>query len=711
VREVSSFCRICSGGCGVRVTVDDEDRVAKIDPDHNHPMSHGYACFKGLQATEAINSKTRLLHARKRSANGAFERVASETALDEIGARLRTIMERDGPQAIALYCGNGSMGGYVNFAMQRAFVAAIGSTQRYSTFTIDQSAKFVSFERMGGWAGGTQQLETSDVALMFGSNPLISHGAMGVLCVDPVKRLKQARARGLKLIVIDPRHTETARHADVFLQPLPGQDAVIAAAMLRMILVEGWEDRDFCRRFVGAERMARLRAEVDSCTPEWAEARAGLKPGDIRRAAEAFARDGRRGVAITATGPNMAPHSNVSQHLVDDLNVVCGRFPRAGETVVAIDVLDPPAAYCEQVVPAPRSWTAFPPSRIRGVGMLYGERLTGTLADEILTPGEGQIRALIVSGGNPANSIPDQKKIVAALKSLELLVVIDTQDTVTAGLADYVLASTHMYERPDLPFSIPGMAFWPVAWSQYTPAVVQPPKGADVVDDWYALWSLAKRMGKRIRFDDAVDLDMQNAPSADELIAIRARRSAVPLEEIKSHASGKVFDLGDIRIQPGSSNATFDVMPDDVADELHQALASAPAKEFTHLISSRRMRDLFNSIGYYQPMTRKRNPLNPAGLHPDDMQSLALTDGDEIEIASENGTVRAVARSDRSLRPGVITISHGWGGLPEDGTDIRAVGTNINPLISDSEHVDSVNAMPRMSAIPVNIRRVQSPAS
>jgi anaerobic selenocysteine-containing dehydrogenase len=447
---------------------------------------------------------------------------------------------------------------------------------------------------------------------------------------------------------------------------------------------------------------------VAAFTPEMAEARAGLKPGDIRRATAAFARDGRRGVAITATGPNMAPHSNVSQHLVDCLNVVCGRFPRAGEKVVAIDVLDPPAAYCEEVIPAPRSWNTVAPSRIRGVGMLYGERLTGTLADEILTPGAGQIRALIVSGGNPANSIPDQKKIVAALKSLELLVVIDTQDTVTAGLADYVLASTHMYERPDLPFSIPGMAFWPVAWSQYTPAVVKPPKGADVVDDWYVLWSLAQRMGKRIRFDNEIDLDMRRAPSADELIAIRARRSAVPLEEIKSHASGKVFDLGEIFVQPGRADATatFDVMPDDVAGELGQALASGPAQGFTHLISSRRMRDLFNSIGYYQPGTRKRNPLNPAGLHPEDMRALSLADGDEIEIASENGAVRAVARGDRSLRPGVITISHGWGGLPEDGADVRAVGTNINPLISDSEHVDSVNAMPRMSAIPVNIRRV-----
>lgn len=709
VREARSYCRICSGGCGVIVTVDDQDRIAKLRADPAHPMSRGYACFKGLQAPESHNGPARLRHPLKRGDDGAQTVIASDLALDEIAAKLRVILETHGPDSIALYCGNGSMSGYATFAMQRAFVAALGSRQRFTTFTIDQSAKFVAFERMGGWAGGAQQLETSDVVMMFGSNPLISHGAMGVLCVDPVKRLKDAKARGTRLIVIDPRRTETARHADLFLQPLPGQDVAIAAAMLRTILANGWHDADFCDRFVGVDRLGALIDAVAPFTPDLAEARAGLRAGDIENAARMFAKEGKRGIAITATGPNFAPASNLSQHLVDCLNVVCGRFPRAGEKVVAIDVLDPPPAYLEQVIPAPRSWEAVPPSRIRGVGMLYGERLTGTLADEILTPGEGQIRALIVSGGNPVNAIPDQEKIVRALDSLDLLVVIDPNLTVTANMADYVLPTTMMYERADLPLSIAGMAFWPVAWSQYTPAIVPPPEGSDVLDDWYALWAIAARMGRTVRFDDAVDLPPDWAPDVEELIAARARRSAVPLDEIKAHPGGKIFDLGDVRVQPGvpGADARFDVMPADVADELHQALETGlPPQGFTHLIASRRMRDLFNSNGYYLPATRARNPINPASLCAADMADLALDDGDEIELRSERGAIRAIVRTDDTLRPGVVTISHGWGGVPGDDSDPRVIGTNINPLISDHDHVEPINAMPRMSAIPVTIAKV-----
>ncbi|MET0985892.1 MAG: molybdopterin-dependent oxidoreductase [Steroidobacteraceae bacterium] len=707
MKELHSFCRICAGGCGVKVTIDSDDRIVRMRGDPDHPMSRGYACFKGLQAAEAHRGPNRLTESRKRMPDGSYVAIDTERALDEIGERLRVILERDGPDAIAMFCGNGSMASSAAFAMQRAFMAAIGSRQRFSTFTIDQSAKFVSFERMGGWAGGAQQLETSDVLMLFGTNPLVSHSAMGALCVDPTKRLRDARARGLKLIVIDPRRTETARHADVVLQPFPGEDTAIAAAMIRLILVEGWEDKDFCARFIGTERMARLRQEVEPFTLEVAAARAGVEPCHIRQAAELFARISKSGLALTATGPNMAGFSNLSQHMVDLLNVVCGRFPRAGEKVVAIDVLAPPPEYREEVIPAPRTWQAFPPSRIRGVGMLYGERLSGTLADEILTPGDGQIRALIVAGGNPATSIPDQQKIVKALNSLELLVTVDCHMTVTGQLADYVLPATLQYERPDLPFSIPGMAFWPVPWSQYTPQLVKPPS-PQIVDDWYVLWSLAKRLGKTIRFDNAVDLDMQNAPTSEELLAIRASRAAIPLDEIKRYPGGQVFDLGAISVLPGrpEADAKFDVMPEDVATELAEYCRTGERKGFEFLIASRRMRDLFNSNGYYLRPTRARNPVNPVSIHPDDMAALGVIEDEEVEIASDNGRVRAIARPDATLRRGVITLSHGWGALPNDGTDARVVGTCINPLISDCRNVEVVNAMPRMSAVPVNIRRL-----
>ena len=704
MREEFTFCRLCGAGCGMKITVADDDRIVSLQADREHGLSRGYACFKGLHFGEAHHAPGRILHPLKRQADGSFKQIDSETALSEIAERLKPLLGEHGPEAVGMFCGNGTISTYLAYPMQRAFMAAIGSTQRYSTITMDQSAKFVSFERMGGWAGGAIQLETSDVALLFGTNPLVSHGAVGVLSADPVKRLKEARARGTKFIVVDPRLSETARHADVHLQPLPGHDFAIAAAMIRMILDEGWHDADFCTRFVKEDGLARLREVVDPFAAAMVERDASLQPGDIRRATALFAQESRRGVAVTATGPCFGPHSNLAQHLVDCLNVICGRFPRVGEKIEAIDVLGPLPDYREEVIPPPRSWQGIPPSRIRGVGMLIGERLTGTLADEILTPGAGQLRALIVNGGNPVNSVPDQSKITRALDSLDLLVVVDPFMSDTARRADYILPPKLMYERPELPISFEGFPLLPFAWSQYTPAIVAPPPGSDVVDDWYPLWRIAALLGRQIRFE-GVDLDMGEPPTSDDLIAIRARHAVVPLDEIKRHRRGARFDLGDVSVGATRQghHGRFDVMPDDVAEELRRARESTPANEFAYLMISRRTRDLFNSNGFHLPAVRKRNAYNPACLAPIEMARLALNDGDLVEISSANGTVRAIVRGDDSLRPGVVSLTHGWGGAPGDESDPREVGTNINPLISDNRDVEAVNAMPRMTAIPVNI--------
>src|SRR5690606_32769223 len=142
------------------------------------------------------------------------------------------------------------------------------------------------------------------------------------------KRLKEARARGMKLIVIDPRLTETARHADVFLQPRPGEDVTDAAGLLRSIFAEGWEDKEFCARHVDGGQLALLRQLVEPFTPDYVERRAGVSPAQLHEAAAVFARDGRRGPVASGTGPNMGPHSNLAEHLFECLNVVCGRFLR-----------------------------------------------------------------------------------------------------------------------------------------------------------------------------------------------------------------------------------------------------------------------------------------------------------------------------------------------------------------------------------------------
>ena len=284
--------------------------------------------------------------------------------------------------------------------------------------------------------------------------------------------MKEAKARGLKLIVVDPRKTETGHFADLHLQPFPGQDAAIAAGLLRIILAEGWEDADFCERHVGAQRMQSLRQAVEPVVIEAVERRAGLASGQLRATAEMFGRDGRTGIAYGATGPDMAAFSNLAQHMIELLNVVCGRFPRSNEPVRRLNAQSPPTRRIEHVIAPSRAWEQEASSRIRGVGSLFGERLSGTLADEILTEGKGRIRALIVDGGNPALSLPDQRKTVRALGALDLLVCIDPWMTPTAKLAHYILPPFLQFERADISLDVPGFDFWPGSWIQYTPAII-----------------------------------------------------------------------------------------------------------------------------------------------------------------------------------------------------------------------------------------------
>ena len=714
LRTERAFCRICLGHCGVVLTVDKSDRIVDIRGDRDHPLTRGYACFKGLQAEEAHHGPTRLLHSVHKNAEGAFDKIASEQALDEIADRLRQSIDQYGPDSVGVYFGNGSIFNSTAVSMQAAFLDAIGSRSRFTSYTIDQSAKTLSFERLGGWAGGNLQLDQCDVILLIGTNPLLSHGLLGFLASDPTKRLKAAKAKGLKLIVIDPRRTETAGFADLAIQPLPGNDPAILAGLIRLILEQGWEDKAFCERYVGPDAMRRLRVAVEPFTETKVESHAGLQPGDLRAVATLFARESRQGAAYTGTGPSMAPHSNLMQHMADCLNVVCGRYIRAGDRVMSVDMMTPPMEFrAEVIAPSRTSWNA-PPSRIRGVGSLAGEKTTGTLPDEILTPGSEQVRCLISCGGNLASLMPDQKKMLRAFEALDLRVSIDPYMSTSARLADYVIAPRMQYERADLPVSAYGFAFFPESWVGYAPPILKPPEGSDVIEEWYFFWAIAKRLGKSLTFCGTV-LDRDTPPTTDELLAIRCQHPLAPLTEIKKHPSGKVFAEAQTIVQPPrpDATATFDVIPDDVRDEIAEVardLQSEPGfrsdgRSFTHLLSTRRMRNFYNSIGLHLATTRKRNPYNPAYLNPGDLAALGLASGDQVVITSDHASIEAIVESDPAVRSGVISMAVAWGGLPGENLDPSSHGSSTNMLITTDRNVDPLNSMPRMSAIPVNVTR------
>ena len=710
-REAISFCRICSGGCGVVLTIDGEDRIVGVRGDKESPLTRGYACFKGRQIEASHHGKQRLLRPLKRLADGSYVEISSEQALEEIAEKLGGILDRHGKDAMAIYVGNGGAFNISAYYMIPGFLQAFKTDQYFSTHTIDQSGKMVSAGRLGRWGAGQHAFEDMDVLLLFGTNPLVSHSSAAG--IDPVRGLKRARQRGLKLITVDPRRSEIAYFADIALQPYPGQDAAIAGGLIRLILAEGWEDKEFCARWVGEANLAALRRAVEPLTESYVERRAGLESGSLRRVAEMFARDGRIGVASAATGTSMAPYSNVAFQLIETLNVICGRYLREGERVHTINGMGKTAPLKAQVFPPSRFWERTGQSRIRGARRLAADRCTGTVADEILTPGEGQIRALLVDGGDPLTAWPDQQKTVKALSSLELLVCIDPWPVPTTKFAHYILPPLMMYERADLTMYYPGFPNWPGSWAQYTAPVIAPPAGSDLVEDWYVFWSLAKKLGKTITYNRVRPLNMENPPTTDELLELVLDGAPQTLADLKTKPHGAHGPIAQKVVLPADegANALFEPMPADTALEFQSFLAedSGPGqwkrdgRSFSHLLATRRMRDLFNSVGRFVDTVRARTPFNPAFLHPTEFAKLGIRPGDKVEIESAHGRVVAIAEEDDAVRPGVVSLAHGWGDPPGHNTAVEEAGTAINHLIDTDRNYEAVNSMPHMSAIPVNV--------
>jgi anaerobic selenocysteine-containing dehydrogenase len=707
-----TFCNICAGLCGLVLRVDEHGRVRDIRGDHDNPLTRGYACIKGLQLPEAHRSPERLLHPLKRCADGSFEAITLERALDEIAAKLLQIRDRDGPEAIAAFRGTLSYSNY----MLPAWIRSLGSHGFYSTMTIDQSAKWVSFERLGGWSAGREPFATAEVMLLVGANPLVSLSTFNFDNQHPVASMRAAKARGLKLIVIDPRRSETARLADVHLQVLPGEDPCVLAGLLRIILERGWVDAEFCAEHVNG--LDDLRPALAPFTPEYVAQRAGIEPAQLHRAAELFARREpgqarKRGSAASGVGPNMAPHSNLAEHLVEALNVVCGRYARAGDAIPNPGVIGARLPRRAQAISPQRSWEKGYRSVVGGWGTLFGEKMSGALCDEILAAGPGSVRALLVDSGNPVNALPEQSKTVRAMSALELLVVIDPFMTETARLAHYILPPLMQLERAAIPPRDYETVVIPLPYSQYAPAVLVPPAGSELIDPQLLFWELARRMEIALVYD-GIPLDMERRPTLEELHALIARNGQVPFEQIHAKDGGRIFEVEPQHVEEAdhATAGRFELVPPDVAVELAVVASEhdgTRAAGFTHRLAGRRMRDVQNTMYRHLPVIRARHPYNPAWLHPDDLAAAGLAEGDAVRIVSAHGSIGARVHADDTVRSGVVSMTHGWGGPPEAAEDYLRDGACTNRLTTTAT-LDPINAMPVLTAIPVRIERLAGEA-
>ncbi|MEP7348626.1 MAG: molybdopterin-dependent oxidoreductase [Sphingorhabdus sp.] len=696
--EAVTSCRICAGQCGLTVQIAD-GRVVAAKGDRTNPQTRGYACIKGLTLHEAHASPDRILRPLKRSDSGDFVEIPLSQALDEIAAKLTYIIARDGPDAVAGFRGTMNYSNALANAMLPSWLASIGSRSFFSTMTIDQSAKWVTADRLGSWAAGRDPFEVADVLLLVGTNPLVSLSTFNFPLQNPVKAVKEAKARGLKLVVIDPRRSETAQFADVHLQPFPGEDVAVLAAILNIIIAQGWHDADFCEAYV--DGFAAFRDAISHFTPEPVTARTGVSAADLVSAATAFAapKNGRslRGSAASGTGPNMAAHSNLAEHLVEALNVVCGRYARPGDPVMNPGVLGPRFPHNAQVNPPSRAWeTSWRDTQ--GFGMIFGERMSATLPDAILSGGDDKIRALIIDGGNPVNALPQCAYVQAAFASLDLLVSIDPFLNASSQLAHYILPPPMMFERYDIGSRDYEAYTLFAPYAQYAPPVVSPPPGSETIDDWRVFWELAKRMELSLSFDGC-QLGMEATPTSEELIEILLRHSAVPMPDIKAATAGQRFDVVPTVVQPAAlgANGRFALSPPDIVAELNGiGIAPTPqAGSKTFRFACRRVRDVQNSMYRHLPSLRARHKGNPLWMNPADMNMLGLNVGDNVSICSQHGELETVVASDANLRRGVVSMSHGGGD--------HGLGVNVNALTHLFAHRDPINAMPVMTGFDVAV--------
>lgn len=705
-RIAKSFCRICQGYCAVEITVAD-GKIVQVRGDETDPVTRGYICFKGAQAAEQYHGTGRLKSSLRRGVAG-FEPVAAETALSEIAAKISDIVARHGPHAVAFFNGTQGLFSALNRPLIYAFAAALGTPRMFGTMTIDQSAKWITEGRLGSFSAGYLPFESADVWLLIGCNPLVTmmggNGFSGFASNNPLKSLKEAKARGMKLIVIDPRRTETARYADIFVQPRPGEDATLVAGLLHLVLANGWHDAEFCARHV--DNLAELRTALTAFTPERVAARTDVPPELLLRTARVFALESKAGMAGSGTGPSMAPHSNLTEHLIQTLNAVCGRYPRAGDRVVNPGVLSPPRVrYAEPVAPV-RTWESGPKTTVHGLGTLRGQMMSAVLADEILQEDAGRIRALICTGANPAAALPDEIKAVKALASLELLVTIDPRMSSTAKLAHYVIAPKMPYERAD--HTGPMEYMFPVPYAQYSPAIIDPQPDMDLVDDWYVFWRLAKHLGLQLKAG-AVAIPMDRVPATGELLELLSAGSRVPLSRVKQGVGGHVYDEDPQFAQPARPDSPrFQLAPADVLQELDSLIRElqTPGTEvhsgYPLRLIVRRDRDVMNSALTDFDSLHRRKPFGAAYLNPDEAAAHGLAPGDRINICSPHARIAATVAIDADLRMGVVSMPHCWNGIM-DATHPDAAPTSR--LVDSEWNPQSINRMPILTAIPVRLER------
>jgi anaerobic selenocysteine-containing dehydrogenase len=738
-RTAIRTCPLCEATCGLQITLSGDEVVA-VRGDRDDVFSHGFLCPKGVALKELHEDPDRVRTPMIRQADGSFRAASWDEAFALIQERLAPILARD-RNAVAVYLGNPNAHLLANMLYGQVLLRALGTRNLYSASTVDQFPKQMASALMFG-TGTTvpvPDVDRTDHLLMLGANPLASNGSL-MTAPDIRGRLRALRARGGKLVVIDPRRSRTALEADEHHFIRPGTDALLLFALVHVLFEEDLAapgDR------IGAltDGIDTLEELADPFTPEAVADVTGIEADEIRRMARELAAAARAAV-YGRIGTTTQEFGTLTSWLVDVLNLLTGNLDREGGAMFPLGA----AGHANAAGPPGRGRGArfgrFT-SRVRGLPELFGELPAACLAEEIETPGEGQVRALITSAGNPVVSTPNSARLDAALNQLELMISLDAYINETTRHADVILPAPSPLQRSHYDLALYLFAVRNVA--NYSPPVLPP--DPELPDEWVTFLRLAgiafglgpqadvamldEQVARTLieretktetspfggRSVDDVLAELEPRVGPERLLDLMLRAGPYPLTLADLEAAPHGIDLGPLkprlpdalRTASGMIELTPEALVADVP-RLRAALDRGHANGELVLVGRRHLRSN-NSWMHNLPVLARGPERCTLHVHPADAARLELSDAGSAEVRSRTGSLVATVEVTEDIMPGVVSLPHGWGhDVP--GTELRVAaerpGANSN-LLADELLLDAVSGNAVLNGIPVQVAPVGAP--
>lgn len=720
-----TFCRICESACGLQAEIQD-GKVVSMAPNKAHIGTDGFACMKGLLQHKMYDSPDRLQYPLKRVGE-QWQRISWEQALGEIGAKVKQLRGLS-PDAIAMYVGTAAGFSILHPIFAQGFMQGLGSRNIFSSATQDCANRFACSSEMHGFplVQPFPDLDNLNCLIVAGTNPVVSKWTF-LQVAHPVKRLKGLAARGAKLFFVDPRYTESAKVAGEHVFIRPGTDLYFFLSFLHEVFVQdGVKTALVDAHMTGLEQ---IRDLVEPWTAERSEALTSIKAAQLRAMVSAYLQaDG--AAIMTGTGIGMGRNGTLTQWLVEVINAVTGNLDRKGGMLVGRGIFDFPKFGAEKGL-----LVGDQRSRVGNFRSVNDCVPGAILADEILTPGKDQIKALFVTGGNPLLTMANSERLRSAFKELELLVVTDIYLTETAVDAHYVLPATSPLERPDLPFIFPlVLGMQSVPYMAATDALVKP--NAEQRDEATIYLDLARAAGINL-FASGLTQKLFELMRLLRSTVYRKEQPSLPLRLILSlmlrasgHGSFKKmlkFPAGKAR-QGAQANDYLGkrVVTDDAKVHLAPARFMEKAqdleKDFNHELAGAKGLRLITKRSHatHNSWTQNIEELtkgeaaqsNYLYVHPQDARMLGIENGSLVDVTSATATVRVPAKILADLMPGVVALPHGWGHQHAKGLSVASAlsGVNVNLLAADGpDNVEELSGMANLTAIPVEVKLAAGP--